>query len=52
MFLACSMTLAAADPYFHTAIKNVDMNGEMLNYRNLTAVTAFVQNESYLQVAF
>ncbi len=45
MFLACSMTLAAADPYFHTAIKNVDMNGEMLNYRNLTAVTAFVQNE-------
>ncbi len=43
--LACSLLLTAADPYFNTAIKGVDTGGEMLSYRNLTATTAFIENE-------
>lgn len=43
--LMCAMLLTAADPYFQTAIKEVDMGGEMLTYKNLDAATAFIQNE-------
>lgn len=41
----CSVVLAAADPFFHTAVKHVDTGGEMLMYQNLTTMMFVIDRQ-------